>query len=81
MSKADVKEKLQKCGKLEDLKAQLLQLNEAKNQIKKIKESRTKPKLETSHAKPDVHVPALDKFEALEVQVRQSDKSELVRYS
>lgn len=77
MSKADVKEKLQKCGKLEDLKAQLLQLNEAKKQIKKIKESRTKPKLETPHAKSDV--PALDKFEALEVQVKQSDKSELVR--
>uniref|UniRef100_A0A8W8KI41 CDT1 Geminin-binding domain-containing protein n=1 Tax=Magallana gigas TaxID=29159 RepID=A0A8W8KI41_MAGGI len=76
MSKADVKDKLQKCGKLEDLKAQLLQLNEAKKQIKKIKESKTRPKPEAAQAKPDV--PALDKFEALEVQVKQSDKSEPV---
>lgn len=77
MSKADVKDKLLKCGKLEDLKAQLLQLNEAKKQIKKIKESKTRPKPEAAQAKTEV--PALDKFEALEVQVKQSDKSEPVR--
>ena len=67
VSRIDVKEKLQKCGKLEDLKTQLLQLNEAKKQIKKIKEARTKSMTKTT--KSQAAAPELDKFEAIEVKV------------
>ncbi|XP_062587109.1 DNA replication factor Cdt1-like [Saccostrea cucullata] len=74
VSKSEVTEKLKKCGKLEELKAQLLQLNEAKKEMKKIKESKTKPKALPVVTK--AKAPELSKFEAIEVKVEAKEELE-----
>ncbi|XP_061166434.1 DNA replication factor Cdt1-like [Saccostrea echinata] len=74
VSKSDMTEKLKKCGKLEELKAQLLQLNEAKKEMKKIKESKEKPK--TGPMVTQAKAPELSKFEAIEVKVETQEELE-----